>query len=104
MRLSSRVPERSLPLQGTEEFGMEPLNVTHVFSEQIVDPVVVDIPIDVDQPVPEPGHRLQAHSKVFIEEPVLLHDTERVGIIIRDSPSILRDNMVGKIDGSLDTD
>jgi hypothetical protein len=96
--------ESLLSLQGTDILGEELLNVADILLEQVVNPVVVDIPIDVDQPVPEPGHRLQAFSKVFVEEPVFLHDTKRVGIIFRYFPSILRDHMVGEIDSRLDAD
>ncbi len=55
--------------------------------DHVVDEPVVNLPIHVDEEVPELRHLLKATGEIGLKNPRFLQDAETLGVLLRDSLS-----------------
>ena len=86
------------------EFIYEPLDIINAFVQYIMKDFIINIPVNVDQPISESCHLFKFKGEVSSDYSLLLKNPESIRVTVRSSEPVHGYYMVAQVDHGLYAD
>jgi hypothetical protein len=81
---------------------LEIRNILEILPDEIVEIFIIDLSVQMDQPVSKFGHLAQFQAKIFVEDTLLFKHLKGIVIVLRCPKAFRGNNVIGDVQAAFD--